>query len=174
MLSVESWVKMDDIKTFLDLINGIFTILAFLAAAWWFLFRRALAGTLQITLNLIDVATVNHTPIAVLQVKLKNVGQTRIVKDYCACRVEEVEVWPESKALDVISKEPINYSLGVEIFKSQVEIEPNEETSEDVVIVLKELSLFRVGVWYKKRGTSEAWQATATFNADKDSGNNPK
>jgi len=157
-------MTIDDIQTTLDIVNGIFTILALLAAAWWFFIRRALAGTLQITLDLADVSLVNNIPVAVVRVKLKNVGQTRIVKDYCACRIEEVEVWSDSEPLEVISKETLNYSQGTKIFKSQVEIEPNEETAEDIVIVLKESTLFTVGVWYKKKGTNEAWQAIATFN----------
>jgi hypothetical protein len=161
-------MNIDNIKTLIEIVNGTVTTLAIFAAGWWFFWRRSLAGSLQITLTLTDVTLINNTRIAVVRVQLKNVGQTRIKKDYCACLVQEVDVWSDSETINILPKETFNYSQGRKIFDSPTgtEIEPNEETFEDVVLALNESTFFRIGVWFSKKGTTEAWQSIAAFNID--------
>jgi hypothetical protein len=149
-----------------QIFNGIVATLAIIAGGWWFYQSRSLAGTLQITLTLMGVTMVNKTRTAVVRVQLKNVGRTRIKKDYCASVVKVVDVWSDSKPINIVPKERFNYSQGRRIFGSLTEIEPNEEAYEDVVLTLKESTFFTIGVWFSKKGTSEAWQAIAVFNAD--------
>lgn len=48
-------VKPADFLIWVQIANGIVAILAIIAAGWWFVRRRSLAGTLQITLTLTDV-----------------------------------------------------------------------------------------------------------------------
>lgn len=160
-------VKPADFLIWVQIANGIVAILAIIAAGWWFVRRRSLAGTLQITLTLTDVDLLSNPKIAVIRVQLKNVGQTRIEKDYCASVVEAVNMWSDpEEPIDIIPAERLNYSQGRRIFASLTEIEPNEETFEDVVLAMNKSTFFTIGVWFSKKGTSEAWQAIAVFNAD--------
>ena len=109
---------------------------------------------------------VNNIRIAVVRIQLKNVGRTRIKQDYCASVAKVVKVRPYLEPIRFISAEPIDYSEGQPIFSSQIEIEPNEETYEDVAYALNKVTFFAVGVWFKRKGTTEAWQAIAVFNVD--------
>ncbi|GAC1349137.1 MAG: hypothetical protein NVS4B7_19000 [Ktedonobacteraceae bacterium] len=158
-------MKPNEVLIWVQIVNGLVATLAIIAAGWWFIWRRSLAGTLQITLTLIDVGLVKNTQIAVVRVQLKNVGLTKIEKDYCASVVEATSLWPDLEPLSIVPKERLNYSQGRRIFSSLTEIEPNEETFEDVVIILNGSTFFTIGVFFSKKGTSEAWQAIAVFNA---------
>jgi hypothetical protein len=159
-------VKLDDIKTLVEIVNGIVAIVAILAAGWWFFISRSLAGTLQITLTLTGVTIVNDTRIVIIRVQIKNVGLTRIKKGYCASVAQAVNVRPSSEPINVIAVGPLNYSQGRRIFTSLTEIEPNEEAYEDVAFALNEVTSFAVGVHFKREKTREAWQAIAAFNVD--------
>jgi hypothetical protein len=77
-----------------------------------------------------------------------------------------VKVRSYSEPIRIIPAEPLDYSEGRRIFSSLIEIEPNEETYEDIAFALKEATFFVVGVWFKRKGTTEAWQANAVINAD--------
>ena len=157
---------LDNFKTVVDIINGIVAILAIFAAGLWFLFNRSLAGTLQITLTLVGVTAVNNTQIAIVRVQIKNVGRTRIKKDYCAFATKEINVQSNSEPMNIIEAGLIDYSLGHNIFRFLVEIEPNEETFEDIAVALNKVTFFAAGVELKRKGMSTAWQAIAFFNAD--------
>lgn len=157
---------LETIKTYVDIFQGAFAALAILAAAWWFFWHRSLAGTLQISLTLLGVTKVEDTRIATIRVKMKNTGQTRVKKDYCIFTAEVVNVRHTQKPFHITVPGPLKYSLGHKIFKYLVEIEPNEETYQDVVVALSGLTFFAAGVRLKKRGTREAWEAIAVFNAD--------
>jgi len=159
-------VKIDDVKTWVDIINSIVATLAILTAGWWFLLSRSLAGTLQITLTLTGVDKVNNSLAVTVRVQIKNVGRTRIKKDYCAVAAKAVNIRSSSEPSTIMEAGSLDYSQGREIFRSLTEIEPNEETFQDVAFALREATFFAVGVRLKRKRTSEAWQAISVFNAD--------
>jgi hypothetical protein len=159
-------VRLDDIKTLVDIVNSIIATLAIIAAGWWFLLSRSLAGTLQITLSLTGVNMVNTTQIVTVKVQIKNVGRTRIKKDYSAIAVKGLNIRPSSEPIHIIEPGLFDYSQGREIFRSLTEIEPNEETYQDVAFALDGIALLAVGVRLKRKRTHEAWQATAIFSTD--------
>jgi hypothetical protein len=164
-----------NIKTLVDIANGIVTILALIAAGWWFFFSRSLAGTLQITLSLVSVAVVNNARkdipnptrcIVSIRIRVKNVGRTRVKKGYCLAVAKVVDIPSNSESINVINVELPDYSLWDDIFKYVIEIEPNEETYQDIAFSLNKPTFFAVGVRFKRKRKKEAWQAVAVFNAD--------
>lgn len=155
---------LNNIQIWVQIISSIVTILVALAAGWWFYTNRSLAGTAQITLMLKDVTIANGSRIAIVGVRIKNLGRTRIIKGRCTSVVKEVYVRSYSESIHILREESLDYSRGLEVFKSLREIEPNEEISGDIPIALNNTTLFMVGVKLKKKGTTEGWQTSAVFN----------
>ena len=153
-----------------QLASSIVTALAILAGGWWFFKNRSLASTAEIALSLKDVTIVNGIRIAIVGVRIKNLGHTRIIKDHCYSNIKTIDVWPNpddpKPAWAISEEEPFRPSYTEEIFKSLKEIEPNEEISWDIAFALKKPTLFMVLVEFKQKGASESWRAVLVFNAD--------
>jgi len=161
-------VKLGDILTLVQIINGIVVILGILGTAWLSFVGRFFAGTIQISLTLMSVTKVNNTRTAIVRVQIKNLGRSRITKGECYIATKVVNVhYDYSEPINIISpKEGFNYSQARRIFASLTVIEPNGEVFEEVVLALKEPTFFTMGVRFIKRGTFEAWEAIAVFNTD--------
>jgi len=158
----------------LQLVSSIATTLAIVAAAVWFIWRRASARSLQITLALLGVTMVdkNKNRVAIIRVQLKNNGQTRIRTEQTEDRQQSVSCYFSAKEVEVFGRKPITHLIvrgfdsgRILIFKKLIELEPNEVVSEDVPLALK-LTLFEVHVEFHAVGATEGWGATAVFNAD--------
>ena len=162
-------MKPVDIQIWVQIVYSIVATLAILVAAVWFFWSRASAGTLQITLTLTSVTMVNNTRmIAVVRVQLKNTGRTRIKKYSCLAAGKVINVRSNSEPISIIPAGDLNLRIdeGREIFEKQNEIEPNEDTCEDVAFVLNKATVFAVSVKFKRKGTTEAWKTIAMFSAD--------
>lgn len=176
-------MKPEDFKTLVEIVNGIVATLAILTAGWWFFINRSLAGTLRIKLTLTDVITTNDPLVAIVRVNIQNVGRTRIKKDYCNTYINTniANAWSNStkKPINIITIQDLKLERhkGREIFERLTEVEPNEETYEDVAFVLDKVTykapFFAVGVhfktskaWFNWKKTTPAWSAIAIFNAD--------
>jgi hypothetical protein len=168
-------MTLSNIQTLVQIVYNTVATLAIIAAAAWFLGRRAVARTLQITLTLKDVTMVNSTRIAIIRVQLKNIGRTRIKQKQCTFNAKVVKVRSHSDPITIVTVRGIDEVGRIDIFEHQIEIEPNEETFEDIALALNETSLFAVRVRFiprkpivnlRLRRKSEAWGTIAVFNAD--------
>lgn len=161
-------MELDNIKIIADIIQAITTSLGIILAGawslWLFFFSRTFAGTLVISLKLTDVTTVNNIPVAIVNVEIKNIGRTRVKKGYCLIVAKPVEDPLLQEGVSVIGTQTLDYIEARTIFNSLVEIEPNETVSDELALVLNKISFFKVGIKFRRLGTSETWESTAVFN----------
>jgi hypothetical protein len=156
--------------------SSVATTLAIVAAGWWFITNRSLAGSAEISLSLKDVAIINGIRIAIVGVRIKNLGHTKIEKQSCIARTKAIDVEPDSEGILLISEEPDEeYDLPNirDIFGSLNAIEPNEEVSRDIAFSLGKITSFKVSVIFipegtnlTTEGTKRSWESVAVFNVD--------
>ena len=109
---------------------------------------------------------VENIRIAIINVQLKNTGQTRIKKGECNYIAKEVTVWFDDTEYITPIEVIIPDTGRVGIFGTQIELEPNEVLSEDVALALNKITFFAVRVEFRAVGATEGWGALAIFNAD--------
>lgn len=156
-------LTLDDFKTLVDIIGSFVTMGAIFLGGGWFLLSRSLAGKLEATMTLASVTVVNDELLAIVDIHLKNVGQTRIRKQLCVIAAEAVLIPDQSDPNITVTAQALSYDdFGLKIFKGLPALEPGEETGESVALRLQGASLIEVGLrfTYLQRRWWSPWQAT--------------
>ncbi|MBC6453649.1 MAG: hypothetical protein GDA43_10870 [Hormoscilla sp. SP5CHS1] len=77
---------LDDINTFSEIARNIATVLGILIGGSWslwvFFLSRIFAGSLIITQTLKEMTTLNSFSIAIIEVRVKNIGRTKVYLEY--------------------------------------------------------------------------------------------
>jgi hypothetical protein len=139
-------MQLSDVKTVVDIISGVLTIVAVVAAAIWFLVSRSLAGNLQMTVDLSKVVDLADRRLAIVRVRVKNIGKTKVKKRACQMAIAEVSSPNPSPATIKIVSPFITYKDPYPILESTVELEPNEETFEDIGLAISGSPIIAVAV----------------------------
>ncbi|MGK7900797.1 MAG: hypothetical protein AB4352_05170 [Hormoscilla sp.] len=189
--------------TFSEIARNITTALGIIAGGIWtfwvFYRSRTFAGSLIITQTLKEVITLEEeeVSIAIIEVRVKNIGRREVDLGECyinagvitdsidpreriytigtePIKVNEVD---EVNEVDKVDRE--NRVFPQPIFKDRQPIEPNEETREEIALVLNHSisfsknPLFRVDVTFKankkswiskeKSWTEKSWTSGAIY-----------
>ncbi|MBC6478348.1 MAG: hypothetical protein GDA56_11795 [Hormoscilla sp. GM7CHS1pb] len=174
---------LDDINTFSEIARNIATVLGILIGGSWslwvFFLSRIFAGSLIITQTLKEMTTLNSFFIAIIEVRVKNIGRTKVDLEYCSINVGEITdaIYSRDRIytigtepIKVDTKDPTNRAFSQLIFNDRKRIEPNEETSEEIALVLSnpilatsKTNFFRVDVVFKAKGIKKYWTSGAIY-----------
>jgi len=172
---------LDDINTFSEIARNIATVLGILIGGTWslwvFFLSRTFAGSLIITQTLKEMTNINSIPIAIIEVRVKNIGRSKVDLEYCSINGGEIPDAIYSRdhiytigTEPIDTEDPTNRAFSQLIFKERKRIEPNEETSEEIAVVLSNPisstsnpNLFRVDVVFKAKGIKKYWTSGAIY-----------
>jgi hypothetical protein len=164
-------VTPDDIKTWVEIVQGIATTVGIVAAGIWsfftFVLGRSFAPNMQITFELKQVVDLKQRQAAIVLVKIKNIGKTRVRKKRCYIATALVadsgsgSDIPELTRLD----ESLDFSTArvYRIFDAHATLEPDEGASEDVLFALGESPAFKVGLIFTDR-RNNSWISSAILD----------
>lgn len=176
-------IILDNIITYSEPARNIATVLGIVIGGGWTLWvfnrSRTFAGSLIITQTLKEVTNINSIPIAIIEVRVKNIGRSKVDLGECYINAGEItdSIDPRNR-IYTIGTEPIkvdtedatNRAFSQPIFKNRKRIEPNEETSEEIALVLSKTilfpsktTLFRVDVTFKAKGIKKYWTSGAIY-----------
>ena len=175
-------VTLDNINTYSETARNIATVLGILIGGGWslwlFFLSRTFAGSLIITQTLKEMITLEEVSIAIIEVRVKNIGRTKVDLDYSSINAGEITdafFSPDriytigTEPIKVDPKEPTNRAFSQPIFKNRKRIEPNEETSEEIALVLSnqilfpsKTTLFRVDVKFQAK--EKSWTSGGIYN----------
>lgn len=147
-------MQLSDLKTWVEIVQGLVTTLGVLVAGIWsfyvFVLGRSFAPNIQIRFDLKQVVDLANGKAAVVSVKIKNIGQTRIRKKGCYIATTSVANsqlnLPELSRLDVSLD--FSHAKVYPIFDEHTAFEPAEEATEDALFVLGKSPTFKVGVLF--------------------------
>ena len=167
-------MTLDNINTFSEIARNFFTVLGIVIGGTWTLCvfnrSRTFAGSLIITQTLKEVTDINKIPIAIIEVRVKNIGRSKVDLEYCYIKGGQITdaIFSRDRIYTIgteyiNTQDPANREFSQPIFKNRKRIEPNEETSEDIALVLSETTLFRVDVTFKAKGIKKDWTSGAIY-----------
>ncbi|MUH01550.1 hypothetical protein F7734_58555 [Scytonema sp. UIC 10036] len=164
-------VKLSDVKTSIEIIQGIVTsigiILAGIWSLWLFVFSRSFAGTLIINISFKRQIIIDNVPVAIVEVKVKNLGRTRVKKEYFILSINEMESpFSATRPYLLKTKERSDFSKSYFIFDNLIEIEPNEEFQDEIPIVLNNVKNFQVAVQFRRKKSPEIWESFGIYSID--------
>ncbi len=162
-------MSLSDLKTWVEIVQGIVTALGVIVAGIWsfyvFVLGRGFAPNIQIQFELKQVVDLLDGKGAIVLVKIKNIGRTRIRKDACfiatALVPKDQRDLPELGRIDV----PLKFSEAkvYPVFDTHTSFEPNEEATEDVLFALGKSPTFKVGVIFVDH-RKKAWSSNAILD----------
>lgn len=163
----------DELKTWVEIVQGIVTCVGILAAGIWsfftFVLGRSFAPNIQIQFDLKQIISLMDGRAAVVTVRIKNIGRAKVRKLSCHIASTDVVVSTRSAALPLLSRldTPLDYSQAevnvYRILETHSFLEPGEETNEDVLFKLGESPILKVGVLFTDLANTN-WSSTAIFD----------
>lgn len=124
-------------------------------------------------MTLVAATEVAGAPIGIVNVHLKNVGQTRLVNYQCVIAAEPVWISDDADSLLTIKAHPLNYGLNnLEIFDHLPGLEPGEVSSESVALQLERAPVVEGGLRFthaRWNGRLDTWEWTAFYSAQQQS-----
>lgn len=153
-------MQLKDVKTIVEIIQSVITTLGILIAGVWsyFIFIVARSHAVNIRIELLPkfsfVTANNH--FIVLRVQVQNVGQTKVNNKGCFIAIEELPLNPSSNSS---SKYPyradspfdinrLNTSKVYQVLTRQAYLEPSEQVSEDIVLLVAPKTPLRAGAFW--------------------------
>jgi hypothetical protein len=160
-----------DLKTWMDILQAAVTTVGILAAGIWsfftFVVGRTFAPNMQITFDLKQVVDLQDRKAAIVSVKIKNIGRTRVRKK--RCYIATASVTDGSRAGDMPEFSRLDESLDFSaakvyrVFDAHSTLEPAEEATEDALFALGPSPTFKVGlIFTDKRNNS--WISSAILD----------
>lgn len=164
-------MSIGEIKDVVEILQGIATTLGILLAGLWtfwlFIYSRSFVGIITADLTLTKISSLDGVLVGIIRVRLKNTGRTRAVKGYCLISAEPIQEPVSLNQPYFLGTTALRFIDAQSIFESLVELEPGEEATEEVVLVLSGHSLLKVGTKYKHKHTNETWESSAVFDVSK-------
>lgn len=167
----------NDLKTWIEIAQSLVTILGIAVAGVWsyltFLRGRSFAPNVQIQFELKQVINWDSSKGAVISVKIKNIGQTRVKKKNCLLTLASVTQPGAKNPLASTEFERLDPSFDemmqqlprqYEIFDEHTGLEPGEEATEDVLLELNGSSTFKVNAMFF--GHRKQWSSNAILNME--------
>lgn len=161
----------EEVKTYVEIIQGLVTTIGIIAAGIWsfftFVLGRSFAPNMQITFDLKQVVDLKDGKAAIVSVKIKNIGRTRVRKRRCYIATTSITDgsnagdMPEFSRLD----ESLDFSTAkvYRVFDAHSTLEPAEEATEDALFALGQSPTFKVGmIFTDKRHNS--WISSAILD----------
>jgi hypothetical protein len=162
-------MPLDDLKKWVEIIQGAITSIGILVAGIWsffvFVLGRSFAPNIKINFELKKVINMVDGKAAIISVGIKNVGKTKVLKKNCYVAIEPIPTHrqnlPELSRID----ESLDFikAKTYQIFDSHTSFEPDEEATEDVVIAVDKLPAFKIAVMfidYRNKG----WSSTSILD----------
>jgi hypothetical protein len=142
-----------DVETLVNISQGLVTTLGILVAGTWalytFVLGRSFAANVQIQFEPVHIIELASNKVAVVSVKAKNIGRTR---------VDVTEVWFSVAAVtdEELNKEPLTQiptTVGkgrrtYQVFTELLALEPEEEKAEVIAFALGQYSKVKVQVFF--------------------------
>lgn len=164
-------MNFDEIKTIVEIIQGVVTTIGILLAGIWtyytFVRSRSFAPNVRINFELKQVVELKRGRGAIVRISVKNIGKTKVGKKTCSAKAQAV-VEPRF-VVDPIEfvrvDRSLKYTINTYSILEDLEfLEPNEQVEEDVLFFLDRSTLFKVGVRVEGEANS-AWSSSAIFDA---------
>ena len=161
----------DDLKTWVEIIQGMVTTVGIIAAGIWsfftFVLGRSFAPNMQITFELKQVVDLKERKAAIVSVKIRNIGRTRVRKKRCYIATASVTDSSDASDIPEFSRldESLEFSVAkvYRVFDAHTTLEPDEGAIEDVLFALGQSPTFKVGlIFTDKRNNS--WISSAILD----------
>src|SRR5262245_61431711 len=108
-------MKPDEFKVWIEIINGIVTILAILAGGVWtfliFVLGRSHAPNVQITIQCLQIIPATEKNLILLAVKAKNIGQILVNKERCHLFLAPIKRLDKKDALPFSRLDPLQSEM---------------------------------------------------------------
>ncbi len=166
---------LEDIKTWVEIVQSVVTTIGLLAAGIWsyytFVRSRAFAPNVKIEFALKSVVELDQAQGVIIAVKVRNIGKTKVDRSVClvtvqavveprviAGRVEFIRIDQlDDQASDATKRD---YS----ILDNHGYLEPGEHVEEDMLFLLGKSPVFKVSAWFRDtRG--HLWYSNAILDA---------
>lgn len=150
----------NDVKIWVEIIQDILTTLGIILAGWWSIFTfglgRSFAPNVILEVTLKKVVELKTTKGAIVSIKAKNIGKTRIRKE--SCRITCIPGYTdptesndkrEFKRLDPDEKQVLEIlPRQYEILTIHDSLEPEEEAKEDIFLEVNATTVLKAGVTF--------------------------
>ncbi len=161
------------LATTVDILQGLVTIAGILIAGAWglyvFVLGRSYTANVQIQFDLKQVVELTNSKAAVVSIKVRNAGRTRVKKSLVQLRVQPItdEELDRPGLMLVPTSVDLLKAKGYPIFRELAALEPDEEVAEDVILAMAHYSRAKVEVHFVGRvfrvifgrGDEVAWVA---------------
>jgi hypothetical protein len=165
-------MQLDDVKTCVEIVQGIMTSMGILAAGIWsfytFVLGRSFAPNVQISFEMKQVVNLASAKGAVVSVTIRNVGKTKVRKKNCWIAATPISTdIPRLPALSRID-DALEFGLGkakvYPIFTEHTWLEPGEEAMDEVLFALGGSSTFKVSAIFV--GHKKKWASSVILDAE--------
>lgn len=150
----------DDLKTWVDVIQGVLTSIGIILAGWWSIFTfglgRSFAPNVILEVTLKNIVELKTTKWVILSIRAKNIGKTRIRKE--ACKITCIPVYKDSmesndkrefKRIDPDEKRILEIlPRQYDVLNAHDSLEPEEEAKEDLLLEINSASILKAGITF--------------------------
>jgi hypothetical protein len=149
--------QLTELATTVDILQGLVTIAGILIAGAWalyvFVLGRSYTANVQIQFGLkqvVELANSNNTKIAVVTIRMKNAGRTRVKKGFVQLNVQPItdDELDRPGLMLVPTSLDLHKAKGYPIFRELAALEPDEEVVEDVMLAMGHYSKLKVEVYF--------------------------
>ena len=159
-----------DLKTWVEIVEGVVTSIGILAAGIWsfyvFVLGRSFAPNVQIRFRMRHPVDTTDRAGVIVSITIKNVGKTRVKKEDCWVALVPIALaLSKNSAPATLTRidSPLEFDLSkakvYSIFTDHTWLEPDEEATEDVLITLGKSPVFKVAgvfIGHRKKWASSA------------------
>lgn len=161
-------MTLDEYKTLAETVQTLVTSVGLIAAGIWTLYNFGLtrfsAPQVEIELDLKSVTQVREKRIAVVVLKIKNTGRTKVAKSHAVLEVRLLQVqnnWPSLTRINT----PVDYKGEVhEVLTTHSLLEPSEQYHEEIGFVVSGYDFLQVGMAFIGTKRYQTWEANYVFD----------
>lgn len=155
-------MSIDDLKAIADIIQAVVTTAGIIAAGVWTLYNfgltRSAAARVEMELILKSVMDIRGHRIAIVALRVKNVGRTKVEKKYAVLAVRPLriqETWLPMTRIDT----PIDYHQGElhEVLIGHTFLEPSDEYHEEYGFVVDDFDVLQAGIVFAGPKQGQTW-----------------
>ena len=150
-------MTLNEIKTIVEIVQGIISTIAIIIAGIWsyFIFVLGRGHAINVKLELIPQYQFQSgdSSFIVMRVLVENIGRTKAGKEGCYIALEEISISETSKLPTRSDKSfNLNNSKVFSVFENHQYLEPSEKLHEDIIISFNPNKLFKVAAyWCEKK-----------------------
>jgi len=162
-------MSINDIKTIADIVQAVVTTMGIIVAGVWTLYNfgltRSAAARVEMGLVLKSIMNIREHRIAIIAIRVKNVGRTKVEKRYAVLAVRPLrvqETWLSMTRIDT----PIDYHQGElhQVLIGHTFLEPSDEYYEEHGLVVDDIDILQTGIVFAGPKQGQTWEVNYLFD----------